>query len=37
MRTTIELTGRPTTADVSAEAEAKLLGVFRDWKASASR
>jgi anti-sigma factor RsiW len=37
MRTTIELTGRLTTADVSPDAEAKLLAVFRDWKASASR
>jgi anti-sigma factor RsiW len=33
MRTTIELTGRLTTADVSPDAEAKLLAVFRNWKA----
>jgi anti-sigma factor RsiW len=32
MRRTIELTGRLTPTDVSAEAEAKLLAVFRDWK-----
>ena len=32
MRTTIELTGRLTTTDVSPEAEAKLLTVFRNWK-----
>ena len=32
MRTTIELTGRLTTSDVSPEAEAKLLTVFRNWK-----
>ena len=33
MHTTIELTGRLTTADVSPDAEAKLLAVFRNWKA----
>ena len=32
MRQTIELTGRLTTADVSPEAEAKLLVAFRNWK-----
>jgi len=32
MRTTIELVGRLTPEYVSAEAEAALLGVFRDWK-----
>jgi hypothetical protein len=32
MRTTIELTGRLTTADLSPDAEAKLLTVFRNWK-----
>jgi anti-sigma factor RsiW len=32
MRRTIELTGRLTAADVSPEAEAKLLAAFRDWK-----
>jgi anti-sigma factor RsiW len=32
MRTTIELTGRLTPADVSPEAEAKLLAAFGDWK-----
>ncbi len=32
MRTTIELTGRLTTADLSPAAEAKLLTVFRNWK-----
>jgi hypothetical protein len=37
MRTTIELTGRLTTADLSPGAEAKLLTVFRDWKATSSR
>jgi anti-sigma factor RsiW len=34
MRQTIELTGRLTPADLSAEAEQKLLAVFRDWKAN---
>ena len=33
MRTTVELTGRLTTADVSPDAEAKLMTVFRNWKA----
>jgi anti-sigma factor RsiW len=33
MRQTIELTGRLTTADVSPEAEQKLLAAFRNWKA----
>jgi anti-sigma factor RsiW len=33
MRTTIELTGRLSTADVSPDAEATLLTVFRNWKA----
>ena len=32
MRTTIELTGQLTVADVSPEAEAALLSAFRDWK-----
>jgi anti-sigma factor RsiW len=32
MRMTIELTGRLTTADLSPEAEARLLAAFRDWK-----
>ena len=32
MRQTIELTGRLTPADVSAEAEAVLLAAFRDWR-----
>ena len=32
MRRTIELTGRLRPADVSPEAEAKLLTAFRDWK-----
>jgi anti-sigma factor RsiW len=32
MRQTIELTGRLTPADVSPEAERKLLAAFRDWK-----
>ena len=32
MRQTIELTGRLMAADVSPEAEAALLAVFRDWK-----
>lgn len=32
MRTTIELVGELTPADVSAEAEAALLDAFRDWK-----
>ena len=32
MRATIELVGRLTPEDVSSEAEAALLGVFRDWK-----
>ena len=32
MRQTIELTGRLTVADVSPEAERKLLAAFRDWK-----
>jgi hypothetical protein len=33
MRQTIELTGSLTPADVSPEAEAALLGAFRDWQA----
>ena len=33
MRTTIELTGSLSPADLSAEAERKLLAAFRDWKA----
>jgi anti-sigma factor RsiW len=37
MRTTIELTGRLSTTDVSREAAAKLLLVFRDWKAANPR
>jgi anti-sigma factor RsiW len=32
MRATIELVGRLTPEDVSPEAEAALLGIFRDWK-----
>lgn len=32
MRETIELTGRLTVADISPEAEAALLSVFRGWK-----
>ena len=32
MRVTIELVGRLTPRDVTPEAEAALLGVFRDWK-----
>jgi len=32
MRATIELVGRLTPEDVSPEAGAALLGVFRDWK-----
>jgi anti-sigma factor RsiW len=32
MRTTIELTGRLTVADISPEAEAALLSAFRAWK-----
>ena len=32
MRQTIEITGRLTPADVSAEAEAALLAAFRDWR-----
>jgi anti-sigma factor RsiW len=32
MRATIELVGRLTPEDFSPEAEAALLGVFRDWK-----
>jgi anti-sigma factor RsiW len=32
MRMTIELTGRLTAADLSPDAEAKLLTVFRNWK-----
>ena len=32
MRATIELAGRLTPEDVSPEAEATLLAVFRDWK-----
>ena len=32
MRETIELTGQLTPADLSPEAEAALLAVFRDWK-----
>jgi anti-sigma factor RsiW len=32
MRATIELVGRLTPEDISPEAEAALLGVFRDWK-----
>lgn len=34
MRQTIELTGRLTPADVSPEAEQKLINAFRDWRAS---
>jgi anti-sigma factor RsiW len=33
MRQTIELTGRLTPADVSPEAERKLIAVFRNWQA----
>jgi anti-sigma factor RsiW len=32
MRMTIQLTGTLRVDDVSREAEAALLGVFRDWK-----
>jgi anti-sigma factor RsiW len=32
MRVTITLVGRLTPEDVSPEAEAALLGVFRSWK-----
>ena len=32
MRATIELTGTLTPADLSPDAEAKLLETFRDWK-----
>ena len=32
MTTTIELAGTLTPADISPEAEAKLLAVFGDWK-----
>jgi anti-sigma factor RsiW len=32
MRETIELTGQLRPADLSPEAEAKLLAAFRDWK-----
>jgi hypothetical protein len=32
MRRTIELTGRLTEEDVTAEAEAGLLAAFRGWK-----
>ena len=32
MRSTIEVTGRLTPADVSPEMEEKLLTVFRNWK-----
>ncbi|HYY64255.1 MAG TPA: zf-HC2 domain-containing protein [Gaiellaceae bacterium] len=31
MRAAIELTGRLTPADISPEAEAKLLAAFRNW------
>ena len=31
MRTTIELTGRLTPEQLSPDAEAALLGAFRDW------
>ena len=34
MRTTIELAGRLEPEHVSPEAEAALLGAFRDWKSS---
>jgi anti-sigma factor RsiW len=33
MRTTIELAGELTPADVTPEAEQALLEAFRDWKA----
>ena len=32
MRKTIELTGSLSPADLTAEAEQKLLAAFRDWK-----
>jgi anti-sigma factor RsiW len=32
MRQTIELTGSLTPADIGPEAEAALLGAFRDWR-----
>ncbi len=32
IRTTVELTGRLTPAQLSPDAEAALLGAFRDWK-----
>jgi anti-sigma factor RsiW len=32
MRQTIEISGRLTPADISAEAEAALLAAFRDWR-----
>ena len=32
IRTTIELTGRLTPEQLDPEAEAALLGAFRDWK-----
>jgi anti-sigma factor RsiW len=34
MRKTIELTGSLTLADLTSEAEQKLLEAFRNWKAS---
>ena len=34
MRQTIELTGALTPADVTPEAERKLLAAFREWKAT---
>ena len=32
MRQTIEISGRLTPADISAESEAALLAAFRDWR-----
>lgn len=32
MRTTIELAGRLMPEDITPDAEATLLGAFRDWK-----
>jgi anti-sigma factor RsiW len=34
MRTTIELTGRLTLAQIEPDAEEALLQAFRDWRAS---
>jgi anti-sigma factor RsiW len=34
MRKTIEISGQLTPADLSPEAEEKLLAAFRDWKSA---